>query len=150
MSADTDGTIEFIEMFRAQYTDVLRFVRRRASRGDVEYVVRETFRTAWRRRGRLPGQQRVWLLRTAREVMLGLDRQGGAFALSVRIKEEPDFTDRLVSAWHSLTDSDQEVLALHVWEKLPDAEAARVLGCARIAYSLRLALAGRRLAARMP
>ncbi|MCL7429390.1 RNA polymerase sigma factor [Streptomyces sp. YS415] len=162
MSADTDGTADFAEMYRAHYPEVLRFVRRRASPGQIEHVVAQTFLTAWRGRGELSHRPRVWLLRTAREVMLGMDRGAGTrSALPVRIRQWVDLAEdddgtgcgedrtALVHAWQGLTEADQEVLALHVWERLPDAEAAQVIGCTRIAYSLRLTLAGRRLASLM-
>ncbi|WP_219827782.1 RNA polymerase sigma factor [Rathayibacter sp. AY2B5] len=77
-------------------------------------------------------------------------------ALAVRIgtlapeeQADPSVGDRLdlESAWKRLPLAEQEALALHVWEDLPQAEAAQVLGCSRAAYAMRLTRAKRRLAA---
>ncbi|MGO4425277.1 sigma factor-like helix-turn-helix DNA-binding protein, partial [Streptomyces sp. MCAF7] len=52
----------------------------------------------------------------------------------------------LAAAWQSLAPADQEVLALHVWEDLAARDAAKVIGCSRAAYAMRLTRAKRRLA----
>lgn len=155
----TEAEARYTEMYRAHYDDVLRFVRRRAHPMNVDDIVGETFLIAWRRRGEVPKHPRPWLFRTARNVMLnagrGMHRQS---ALVVRIQQAGTFTtaddgtdrvdDRmaLVDAWQALPQADQEVLSLFVWEEMPSAEAAKVLGCTRAAYSMRLTRAKRRLA----
>ncbi|MFF5302517.1 RNA polymerase sigma factor [Streptomyces sp. NPDC013161] len=127
---------QFTEVYRAHYEDVLRFVRRRAHPMNVDDVVGETFLAAWRRRRELPEDARPWLFGTARNLMLnanrGMRRQS---ALVVHIGRTPT--------------ADQEVLALHVWEDLTAKEAARVLGCTRASYSMRLTRAKRRLAGQL-
>ncbi|WP_327723448.1 sigma factor-like helix-turn-helix DNA-binding protein [Streptomyces europaeiscabiei] len=55
----------------------------------------------------------------------------------------------LAAAWQALAPADQEVLSLHVWEQLSAKDAAKVLGCTRAAYAMRLTRAKRRLAARI-
>lgn len=154
-----ETAVDFTRMYHEHYTDVLRFVRRRAHPTHVDDVVGETFLTAWRRRRELPEQPRPWLFRTARNVMLnthrGADRQA---ALAVRVAEHRpdeaydamgDVVARLdmAVAWRQLTPLDQEVLALHVWEDLDARAAATVLGCGRAAYAMRLTRARKRLAA---
>jgi RNA polymerase sigma-70 factor (ECF subfamily) len=44
-----------------------------------------------------------------------------------------------------LPQADHEVLSLFVWEEMSSAEAAKVLGCTRAAYSMHLTRAKRRL-----
>jgi len=148
---------EFTEIYRANFGDLLRFVRRRAHPLNVDDIVGETFLAAWRRRGELPDDARPWLFRTARNAMLnsarGANRQT---ALAVRIGQADDLPDTgmhlvdtrldLVAAWRELSVADQEVLALSVWEDLSTKDAAATLGCTRAAYAMRLTRARRSLA----
>ncbi len=150
---------EFTRIYRANYEDVLRFVRRRAHPLNVDDIVGETFLAAWRRRKELPAEPRPWLFRAARNMMLnsarGVHRQT---AVAVKIAQSstdyswggvPDLEHRvdIQDAWGSLPPGDQEVLALHVWEDLSAKDAAAVLGCSRAAYAMRLTRAKRQLAA---
>lgn len=156
MAFDTDA--EFSAMYRANYADVLAFVRRRAHPVHADDVVGETFLAAWRRRRDLPPDPRPWLFRTARNLMLNADRSARRQrAVAVRVAKhdrgdgyEPMLSAEtrldLLTAWQALSASDQEILALHAWEELTDREAATVLGCTRAAYSMRLSRAKRRLA----
>ncbi|MFI6702598.1 RNA polymerase sigma factor [Streptomyces sp. NPDC050509] len=156
---------QFTEVYRAHYEDLLRFVRRRAHPMNVDDIVGETFLTAWRRRSELPEDPRPWLFRTARNAMLNANRgMRRRSALVVYIQQSPDTAAARVTpdvshqvdsrlelgaAWQELAAADQEVLALHVWEELSARDAAKVLGCTRAAYAMRLTRAKRRLAARL-
>ncbi|MCA1219231.1 RNA polymerase sigma factor [Streptomyces sp. 8L] len=163
MPIDTEA--QFTELYRANYEDVLRFVRRRAHPMNVDDIVGETFLAAWRRRREIPENPRPWLFGAARNVMLNADRsmrRQSALVVHIQLAAEAgghepavDATARvdsridLVSAWQSLTPADGEVLALHVWEGLNARDAATVLGCTRAAYAMRLTRAKRRLASRL-
>ncbi|WP_405969961.1 sigma-70 family RNA polymerase sigma factor [Streptomyces sp. NBC_00988] len=154
---------QFTEVYRAHYEDVLRFVRRRAHPMNVDDVVGETFLAAWRRRREVPEDARPWLFGTARNLMLnanrGMRRQsalvvhiGRTATATIDAHDPTDGVDsrlELVEAWQALAAADQEVLALHVWEDLTAKEAARVLGCTRASYSMRLTRAKRRLAGQL-
>jgi RNA polymerase sigma factor (sigma-70 family) len=152
---------QFTEVYRAHYEDVLRFVRRRAHPMNVDDVVGETFLAAWRRRREVPDDARPWLFGTARNLMLnanrGMRRQSALVVhigrtATVDAHDPTDGVDsrlELVEAWQALAAADQEVLALHVWEDLTAKEAARVLGCTRAWYSMRLTRAKRRLAGQL-
>ncbi|MGO4751213.1 RNA polymerase sigma factor [Streptomyces sp. 2MCAF27] len=156
MPIDTEA--QFTEVYRAHYEDVLRFVRRRAHPMNVDDIVGETFLAAWRRRRELPDEPRPWLFGTARKVMLNSDRgMRRRAALAVHIQQSApvdghdptalvDSRMELAAAWQSLAPADQEVLALHVWEDLAARDAAKVIGCSRAAYAMRLTRAKRRLA----
>ena len=156
MAIETDA--EFSAMYRAHYADVLAFVRRRAHPVQADDVVGETFLAAWRRRRDLPPDPRPWLFRTARNLMLNADRSARRQrAVAVRAAEhdrgdgyEPMLSAEarmdLLTAWRALSTADQELLALHAWEGLTDKAAAKVLGCTRAAFSMRLSRAKRRLA----
>ncbi|WP_402375116.1 sigma factor-like helix-turn-helix DNA-binding protein [Isoptericola rhizosphaerae] len=47
--------------------------------------------------------------------------------------------------WARLSDADRATLALVAWDGLTGREAARVVGCTRAAFSVRLSRARRRL-----
>lgn len=152
---------EFRALYDEHFDDVRRFVRRRADPPSVDDVIGETFLIAWRRRRELPADPRPWLFRTARNVLLNDSRRRRRHdSLAVRIAAQADLSLSaaqpladaeslidLTAAWRRLSPADQEVLALHVWEGLPDRDAAAVLGCARATYSMRLSRARRRLGA---
>jgi RNA polymerase sigma factor (sigma-70 family) len=151
----------FTDLYRAHYTAVLRFVRRRVSEPEVDDVVSETFLAAWRRQDEMAVAPLPWLYRTARNVILNVNRAAGRReGLAVRIasmgggdRGAGDPIDRfeqredLVALWRGLDPLDQEVLALQVWEGLSSREAAVVLGISRAACSMRATRARRRLAA---
>jgi RNA polymerase sigma factor (sigma-70 family) len=145
----------FTALYRLHYDDLLRFVRRRADEAAVDDIVAETFLAAWRRRDELPLEVRPWLFTTARHLMMnanrGANRQealavklGTVSETSVELAQD-DRID-LQAAWRALSDADQEILALGIWEDLPQAEAAAVIGCTRSAYAMRLTRAKRHLA----
>jgi RNA polymerase sigma-70 factor (ECF subfamily) len=77
-------------------------------------------------------------------------------SLALRILREPNEPDNLEAdavaarvdlarAWQCLTPADQEVLTVTVFEGLTGAQAGRLLGISRPAFSLRLLRARRRL-----
>ncbi|MFJ8001140.1 RNA polymerase sigma factor [Streptomyces sp. NPDC096310] len=156
---------QFTEVYRAHYEDLLRFVRRRAHPMNVDDIVGETFLAAWRRRSELPEDPRPWLFRTARNAMLNAQRgmrrrsalvvhiqqssDSAAERVTSDVSDQVDSRLELGAAWQELAPGDQEVLALHVWEELSARDAAKVLGCTRAAYAMRLTRAKRRLAARL-
>lgn len=131
-----DREARFSRLYELAYTDVLRFIQRRAGPDHAEDIVHEAFLVAWRRLDDLPakpGDARAWLFATARNCLLnnqrGQVRQG---ALAVRVAAQtPTFTDAeadlthqridLAAAWQRLRPEDQEVLALAIWEDLPAA-----------------------------
>lgn len=67
----------FTELYRAHYSAVLRFVRRRVRDADVDDVVSETFLAAWRRQDEMEVAPLPWLYRTARNVILNANRAVG-------------------------------------------------------------------------
>lgn len=143
----------FSKLYELAYTDVLRFIQRRAGPDQAEDIVHEAFLAAWRRLDEIPpkhGDARAWLFATARNCLLnnqrGQARQG---ALAVRVAtrtstfadSESELTHQridLASAWQRLRPEDQEVLALAIWEDLPSPQAGQVLGISSAAYRIRL------------
>lgn len=130
-------------LFAAAYDDVLRFAQRRVHPTHAEDVVAEAFLTAWRRLDDAPhdsGDQRAWLFGIARNCLLNEQRgQGRRQALAVRLADslsvkrtQPDdiaevTAERLAvtSAWQKLSHSEQETLALTVFEDLTSPQAGQ-------------------------
>lgn len=153
----------FRALYADTYGDVLRFVQRRVHPSHAEDVAADAFLVAWRRLDDAPrrsGDRRAWLFGIARNCLLNTRRgQERQSALAVRIAESappsslagtPDsdlVTARLdlASGWRRLSESDQEALALSVFEELTSPQAAQVLGITAAAYRLRLMRARRAL-----
>ena len=147
----------FTALYSAHYGAVLGFVRRRLPDASVEDVVADVFTTAWRRIDDVPDEPRPWLFGVARHTLLTAQRgHARRAALSVRIASHPpgpapDHSDEvadsldLVTAWQRLSAAHQEAIALVTHDGLTGAEAAKVLGCSRSAFSVRLVRARRAL-----
>ena len=150
----------FRELFTAHHDAVLRFALRRVSPAPAEDIAAETFLVAWRRLDDVPtrpGEALPWLYAVARHCLLNAQRSDRRQeAVAVRIGDafpeahhlDVDFIARqadLAAAWRRLSPTDQEVLALALWEDLPSPQAARVLGISPTAYRLRLSRARRAL-----
>ncbi|WP_024287771.1 RNA polymerase sigma factor [Cellulomonas sp. KRMCY2] len=143
----------FADLYDRAYTDVLRFVQRRAGPERAEDIVHEAFLITWRRFDDVPERAddaRAWLFGTARNCLLNDQRgQVRRGALEVRLaattSSSTDAEDDLISrrvdlaaAWRRLRPEDQEVLSLAIWEDLPSPQAGRVLGISSTAYRIRL------------
>lgn len=123
----------------------------------------DAFLVAWRRFDDAPkvrDDARAWLFGIARNCLLNARRgQERRDALAVRLAEvvprvggvdghDPDHIAArldIAVAWRRLSDTDQEVLSLAVFEDLTSPQAARVLGTTANAYRLRLLRARRAL-----
>jgi DNA-directed RNA polymerase specialized sigma24 family protein len=123
----------------------------------------EVFATAWRKIDKVPERELPWLLGVAGN----LARQshgatGQARRLADRLADltaahsdryAQDAADRVIARDHALaafatlTAKDAEAIALTAWHGLEPADAARVAGCSRAAFLVRLHRARRRLAA---
>lgn len=152
---------QFRAAYEACYPDLLRFVQRRLHPSHAEDVVAEVFLVAWRRLEEMPPLEdgaRCWLFGVARRSLLNSQRgQDRRAALAVRIAAAPapavrgddiDLVDRrldLAAAWPRLSSTDQEALALTVWDGLSAVEAAAVLQISAVAFRLRLSRARRAL-----
>ena len=154
----------FRALYEHAYEPVLRFARRRTGREDADDVVAETFLVAWRRLDDVPRRPREslpWLYAVARNCLRTARRTGlRQNAVAVRISRDttravtealPDVPGRvdLERAWSRLTDDEQEVLSLALWEELTSPEASRVLGISGAAYRMRLSRARRSLRAHL-
>ncbi len=153
----------FRALYDAAYVDLLRFVQRRTHPAHAEDVVADVLLVAWRRLDDVPaatGDARAWLFGVARGTLAN-GRRGELrhAALAVRVAGalsvlEPHHGDDaelvarrvdLAAVWPRLSPTDQESLALTVWDDLTAVQAAAVLDISAVAYRLRLSRARRTL-----
>ena len=145
----------FRNLFVDEYRHVLAYALRRTSeRADAEDAVAETFSIAWRRLSDVPPGEpaRLWLYGVTRRVIANQHRARGrlhALRERVRLQPEasPDFAESVEhrQEWHvvlralaRLSQAEQEVLRLVVWESLSHEAAGIVLGCSANAAAIRL------------
>ena len=151
-----DDRERFERIYRENFRAVLRFAALRIDPERAKDVAAETFLVAWRRLDDVPAEPRLWLLGVARKVIAGQFRsQSRRDALVVRLQGELQDApgdlagplaerDLVFAAFAALRDRDRDVLRLVAWDGLSPAEAAEVLGVARLAFSVRLHRARRR------
>ena len=150
----------FEAVFRAHHRAVLRYALRRADPATADEVVAETFLICWRRLDAVPAEPLSWLLGTARRCLANHRRSAArshdlaarAAPLDAEGRDPGDVVaarELIRAAFADLPEKDREVLRLVAWEGLDLATAARVLGCTRTAFAVRLHRARRRLRARL-
>ena len=150
----------FARLYGDHFDAVLGYALRRTDRAeDAADVVAETFLVAWRRLRHVPDDPaaRPWLYGTARRVLAN-QRRGDRrrTRLGERLRRDlalavPDLSDAVVvhdavdAAMARLSGRDQEVLRLHLWERLESREIAEVLGLPVTVVRPRLSRARARL-----
>jgi RNA polymerase sigma-70 factor (ECF subfamily) len=144
----------FEVLFAAHSAAVLAYARRRGDAATADDVLGEVFLVAWRRLDQIPADQRPWLLACARRVLANSRRSqrrrdaliDRLIAVRSRPSAEPEIAEGdVVRALAGLGERDREALMLVAWEGLSAEQAARVLGCSRHAFTVRLQRARRRL-----
>jgi RNA polymerase sigma-70 factor, ECF subfamily len=141
------------------------YARRRVDEALAADVAAEVFAVAWRRLDDVPRDAVPWLYGVARRVIGNqrrssqragrlVDRIGDALivergtgALRTDPAETVTTAMAFAAAFDQLSEPDQEVLALVVWEGLDAKRAAAAVGCGVAALSMRLMRARRRLQA---
>jgi RNA polymerase sigma-70 factor, ECF subfamily len=153
-----DDRDRFERLYRENFRAVLRFAATRIDPERAKDVAAETFLVAWRRLDDVPAEPRPWLLGVARRVIAGQFRtqtRRAALASRLRTVHDGDVAtdpvaaladrDEALAAFAALGERDREVLRLVTWDRLSAAEAADVLGVTRLAFTVRLHRARRRL-----
>ncbi|WP_432840535.1 RNA polymerase sigma factor [Dactylosporangium sp. CA-092794] len=144
----------FRGIYARHYADVVRYgLRRLGGTAAAEELAQEVFLVAWRRRWEVPERTLPWLYGVARRLLANHWRAERSAPPPLELAELPaadrnDAIARLVdvrAALARLSDDDQEILRLVVWEQLSVREAALVLGCGTTAAKVRLHRARRRL-----
>jgi RNA polymerase sigma factor (sigma-70 family) len=144
---DAEAEAVFTELYHATARDVLAFLLRRCGTAeDAADFLAETYMIVWSKRHTLPnsGEARPWLFGVARNVMhRNRERthrtdalaQQLASALAISTPEQTttttddrtDTQDRLMDALAELSEIDQEILKLTVWDGLSPTETATAL-----------------------
>lgn len=159
---DASREERFTAVYRRHCAQVERYVMRRVHADAVADVVAEVFLTAWRRADDIPRADALpWLYGVARRVLANDRRARRRRAdLVDLLAGQPErqtgcATDEVVArtdlarAMRGLSESDQEVLRLVLWEELTVSEAAVALECTAVAARVRMHRARRRLRRRL-
>ncbi|NYI04560.1 RNA polymerase sigma factor [Allostreptomyces psammosilenae] len=157
MTTDEDER-RFVEWYEAYYADISAYMRRRLPEAQVADAVADVFLVAWRRQGEVPRERPLpWLYGVARRTVANLRRRGdrsrdllevlGRTSSGTLPDPAGELSTRLavVRAFGQLSELEQEVLRLALWEGLSTREGAKVLSCAPATYAMRLHRARRRL-----
>ena len=154
-----DDRDRFEQIYREHFRAVLRFAAARIDHERAKDVAAETFLIAWRRLDDVPADPRPWLFGVARRVIAGQFRSETRHkALARRVgaerggnTEQADLSeplgdrDQVRAALGTLSERDREVLRLVTWDGLSAAEGAQVLAVTKLAFTVRLHRARRRL-----
>lgn len=154
---------KFRRLFHFHYRSLLTYaVRRTSQRVDAEDVVAEAMVVAWRRIDEVPEddhEQRLWLYAVARRTLANHHRgnkraerlpqrlivlTGDAPAADVTIEDAVD-VELGLWALQQLSDDDQELVRLALWEELSRADIAQVIGTSVPNVAVRLHRARERL-----
>ena len=149
---------DFATVYSEHLLAISRYLARRVERDAVEDLAADVFALAWRKRSSVtPGEELPWLYRIAANLVANHRRKQAAtasFIASLRPADSAPAADdiviadqQLAAAWRQLKAKDREVLALSVFEDLPIAAVATVLGVSANAVSIRLHRARKQLAA---
>jgi RNA polymerase sigma-70 factor (ECF subfamily) len=150
-------------LFDRHHREVYAYCRRRTDAATAADAAAETFMVAWRRFDDVPtGEAAVgWLYAVARRVLANEFRSGRRRRRLVQrmvgSDPAPDPTPEVmvvrrerdaevIAAMEHLRDEDRELLRLALWEHVPHAEIAEVLGCSTQAVTQRIYRATRRVA----
>jgi RNA polymerase sigma-70 factor (ECF subfamily) len=148
---------QFEELYERHFDRVAAYVLARTDRDTAADVLNRTFEVAWRRRDDVPANPLPWLIGVARRVLAdGRRASRRKAALIERLSESgvvwaEDHADALmkrdglVSALARLTADQREALLLIAWDGLTEQQAAKVVGCSRGAFALRLHRARKQL-----
>ena len=153
----------FRSLFHAHYRSVLVYaVRRTTQRADAEDAAADTFVVAWRRIDEIPmdeHEQRLWLYAVARRTLAnhrrGNERNERLPQRLISLTSDSpsadtdieDAVDIELGLWalDQLSDDDQELVRLALWEELSHAEIAQVIGTSVPNVAVRLHRARERL-----
>jgi RNA polymerase sigma-70 factor (ECF subfamily) len=153
-----DREAVFVAMFDAYYPKIVAYVWGRLGPDAADEAVADTFITAWSNFDKVPDEPLIWLYGIARGAIANhrrrLQRRARLHDRVRALSSERTRSDPAeVAVWRSsfatavahLSELDKEALRLALWEGLPAAEAAAVLGCSTTAYKVRLHRARQRL-----
>jgi RNA polymerase sigma-70 factor (ECF subfamily) len=157
MVTDPDAVTRFTALYDELYPRVHAYAMSKGGRRLAEEVAGETFCVAWRRFADLPEPPLPWLLGIARNVLresFRAEARQASIADEMRAWVAEASADtgetvvnraELLRALAALSEEDREVLTLVAWHGLSSGAAAKVIGCSKAAYFVRLHRARKRL-----
>jgi RNA polymerase sigma-70 factor (ECF subfamily) len=145
-SSDAALPSDFEKFFRENYSSLWRYVARRIPRAKTDDVVSTTFIVAWEKFSTVDNPSLAWLIRVASfEIANARRKQGreGRHEISIVIDGFADPPNNefdgsgVRSAMSRLSDADQEILRLVLWEELSRDDIAQILGLTVNAVNVR-------------
>jgi RNA polymerase sigma factor (sigma-70 family) len=147
---------QFGQIYRAQVSEISRFLSRRVEPSEVEDLASELFEIAWNKRAQIPeGMELPWLYKTARYLISNhrrkLQNRNRIMVLFQPVLAAPSAESialedmELSSAWARLTEQEQEVLGLWALEGLDNKALAQALEVSVNAATIRLSRARQKL-----
>jgi RNA polymerase sigma-70 factor, ECF subfamily len=140
-------------LYRNHKEIVEKYTQRRLTPQLAEEATADTFTILWTRLESVPADSLPWILATARNVCKAKLRQELRFSPTVLrddtqvIGDHAETVATILDALSNLSEEDREVLILTSWDGLAPSVAAKVVGCSRTAFGVRLFRARRRLEA---
>lgn len=161
MNEDNDPATDhaqrrLVAVYDRYHRRVHAYALSRAGGALADDVVSETFLVALRRIDAMPTDPLPWLLGIARRVIFsGYRREARQASIAAQIQVWVEDASRDVAegvaekaatlmALAKLSDQDRELLTLLAWHDLSAAEAAKVIGCSRATFFVRLHRARKR------
>lgn len=148
----------FQSLYQTHFQAMYAYVARRVPPPEVTDVLQEVFSVAWRaRRVPEPPEDRLWLYGIARRVV---SRSHWKLARRMRLTERLAASPSVVASPAGLSDPvqvrleealaalrprDLELVRLLIWDDLPRADVARLLGCSVNVVDIRFHRAMKRL-----
>jgi RNA polymerase sigma-70 factor (ECF subfamily) len=151
----------FTRLYERYYRNVFGYVVLRVALHAAEDVTGEVFTTAWRKIDEIPERALPWLLGVARNLIRQsygaadqarrlVDRLAGLTTdADLHAWDAADHVvarDQALAALQTLSPKEAEAVTLTAWYGFEPVEAARVAGCSRAAFVVRLHRGRRRLA----
>ncbi|MCO5991868.1 RNA polymerase sigma factor [Actinoallomurus rhizosphaericola] len=151
----------FTRLYETYYRNVFGYVVLRVAPQAADDVTNEVFTVAWRKIDEIPERALPWLLAVARNLARQshgaagqtrrlVDRMAGLTTdADLHAWDAADHViarDHALAALRTLSPKEAEAVTLTAWHGLDPADAARVAGCSRATFTVRLHRGRRRLA----
>ncbi len=162
MTSTTDAEQRYRRLFADYHRDIFAYCRRRTDAQTAADCAAQTFLTAWRRIDDVPGGDASlpWLYGVARKTLANEFRSARRRRrMNDHLRANPPAADpspevlvvrreqdeQVLRALASLRPLDREILQLALWEELPHAAIAELLGCSTQAVTQRIYRATRQV-----
>jgi RNA polymerase sigma-70 factor, ECF subfamily len=145
-SPDDSTSESFEAFFREHYSNLWRYVARRVPQSKADDVVSASFIVAWEKYSSIESPSLPWLIRIASYEIANARRKQSRERrncvsivqdeLTAPIRDDFDGT-RVRNAMATLSDTDQEILRLILWDELSREDIAQILNLSTNAVNVR-------------